>query len=131
MKTSDEFTSIAELEAIASDKSVEVPSGLREDVSLTINALSFLDEEEPVIKRRNFTRIAGIAASAAILLGIGFGIGHAANSPKDTFTDPYLAYAQLEETFSMISDKMDKGLTMASEAGNMISKTNEIMNKIN
>ena len=131
MKKLDEFTSISELETIASDETVKVPEGLRDSISLTINALSFLEEEEPVRKRSVFARITGIAAAVALLAGVGFGIGHAASTPKDTFTDPYLAYAQLEETFTLISSKMDKGLSMAQEAETMITRTNEIMNKIN
>ncbi|MDO5442406.1 MAG: hypothetical protein Q4G10_01920 [Bacteroidia bacterium] len=131
MKTFDEFTSMTELEAIASDDSVKVPEGLRDSINSSLNALSFLDEGSASGKSGALARISGIAAAIAVLVGVGFGIIHASNSPKDTFSDPYLAYAQLEETFTLISAKMDKGLSMAQEAEAMINRTNEIMNKIN
>lgn len=131
MKTIDDFTTMAGLEALASDESVKVPGGLSDSIRYNLNALSFLEGEEPVKKRWTAGSISSIAAAIVILAGVGFGIAHVSNTPKDTFTDPYLAYAQLEETFSMISSKMDKGLSLAQEAEVMINKTNEIMKKIN
>ena len=50
--------------------------------------------------------------------------------PKDTFTDPMLAYAQIEHTFSYIESKMEKGLEIAAEAEPSLEKTNRIINSI-
>lgn len=36
--------------------------------------------------------------------------------PKDTFSDPAAAYAELEKTFAYISQKIDKGAEIASVA---------------
>lgn len=36
--------------------------------------------------------------------------------PKDTFSDPEVAYAELEKTFSYISQKIDKGAEIAGKA---------------
>ena len=130
MKTMEELTDMTRLKAIAGDRSIEVPEGLGDEVAARINAMSFLDEN-PVRKPRMIISIASVAASLAILMGIGFGSGWFSRQPKDTFTDPYLAYAELEEAFSLISSKMDKGLDMALQMETALVRTNEIMEKVN
>lgn len=121
---------ILKLKAIAEDKSVPVPEGMMDDISAGIDTLAFL-QEKPASRTRFASIAASVAAAVAVLLGVGLGIGHDSRMPEDTFTDPYLAYAQLEETFALISSKMDKGLSMAQEAGTVLARTNEIMEKIN
>lgn len=49
------------------------------------------------------------AASLGALLVIPSG-------PKDTFSDPALAYAEVERTFEYISKKIDKGTEIAAKA---------------
>lgn len=126
MKT--EEIDILKLKAIAEDKSVTVPEGMMDRIAADLDALAFL-EEKPVKKTRFITVATSVAASLALLVGIGLGIK--SRTPEDTFTDPYLAYAQLEETFALISSKMDKGLSMAQGAETVLVKTNEIIEKIN
>lgn len=122
---------ILKLKAIAEDKSVNTPEGMRDKIKAGLNAMDFL-EEKPVIRTRFITAAVSVAAALAVIIGISLGINsHNSRMPEDTFTDPYLAYAQLEETFAMISSKMDKGLSIAQEAETVLAKTNEIMEKIN
>lgn len=52
---------------------------------------------------------AGLAALAILPSG--------SRSLKDTYDDPYLAYAQVESTFRQISDKMAFGVELAAKAG--------------
>ena len=129
METID--TDILKLKAIAEDKSVNAPEGMMDKIEAGLNAMAFL-EEKPVTRTRFITAAVSAAASLTVIIGIGLGISSRnSRMPEDTFTDPYLAYAQLEETFAMISSKMDKGLSIAQEAETVIAKTNEIMEKIN
>lgn len=123
--------SIKELQAIAQDTSIPVPEGLRADLCASIGTMAFLEEKTEVRKPRRLTYFIGAAASLVLLAGIGFGInGGLERRPKDTFSDPYLAYAQLEETFSMISASMNKGMEMAEDANTeIITKTSEIIEK--
>ena len=72
------------------------------------------------------TKIAATAASVVLLAGIGFSIAGFSDDPKDTFTDPYLAYAQIEETLAMISEGMKKGIDMAQESEAIFVKSTEI-----
>lgn len=63
---------------------------------------------------------AGVAlASLALILALSF-------RTKDTFDDPSVAYAQVQETFTLISQKIEKGLDMAQKAEEPIDKINTI-----
>lgn len=124
---------ILELKGIAEDSSIAVPQGLKGEIEASLNTLAFL-EEKPSGRFRPTAYIISAAASLAVLVGIGLGVSSSIRDnriPEDTFTDPYLAYAQLEQTFYMISEKMDKGLSIAQGAEEVLVKTNEIMEKIN
>ncbi|MBO6239161.1 MAG: hypothetical protein J6N50_10240, partial [Bacteroidales bacterium] len=50
--------------------------------------------------------------------------------PKDTFDDPYLAYAEVEKAFQTISDKMSDGMQIARKAGSAAEMPQNILNKI-
>ena len=45
------------------------------------------------------------------------------NEPKDTFDDPYLAYAELEKAFTRMSGEIRKGVSMAQQSEEIIEKT--------
>lgn len=97
--------SIEELAAIAGDKSIPVPENLRTDISATLDTL------ELVGSRRNghahrLIAVCSIAASIALCAFAGMELIGQEPRPKDTFEDPYLAYAQLEKAFDLISTKM-------------------------
>lgn len=121
---------ILELKAIAEDSSISAPEGLKDEIASSLDTLSFLDEK-PL--RKPLTYALSVAASLVLILGIGLNLGthRYDRMPEDTFSDPYLAYAELEKTFEMISSKMDKGLSIAQEAENVLAKTSEIMEKMN
>jgi hypothetical protein len=121
--------SIKELEAIALDSSVEVPEGFGQSIRQGLDTLAFL--EESAVRPRRFRYAAGIAASLALLVGIGLGVNGYVSRPKDTFSDPQQAYAMLEASFSLISSKMDKGVaSVTHETEAVLTKTNEIIDKL-
>ena len=71
-------------------------------------------------------------AAAVVLLAAVIAVGVSRQRPlQDTFDDPYLAYAEVEKTFRHISDKMNVGLELASEARTTAEKPAEILKKIN
>ena len=128
MKTNPFELNLNDLETIASDGAVRAPEGLRDEISRNLDLLAFVGEESR--PRRAFRTVAGIAAAVALAFCVGFGVG-SHGRPKDTFTDPYLAYSQLEDAFTLISSKMDRGVTLAIDATDqVVEKTNEIMKKI-
>lgn len=127
MKTLEQVENISfdELEAVAEDLSAEVPSDLEESVQAAILSAAMMT------RRRNSRTIAyalsGVIATAAASLLIIFSLP--APEPRDTFDDPALAYAKIEETLSYISAKMEKGIAMASQAAPVIEKSTEVFNK--
>ncbi len=111
------------LTEIAQDRSIRVPETLKHDIGITARTLELLEEErsKEATKRHRYLGLAAgsIAAAASVTLLLTLGLSY----PKDTFQDPALAYAQLEETFNLIGSKMNPGLEMAQSVQPMIDNT--------
>ena len=75
--------------------------------------------------------MAAISLSAAAVLSGLFLLLHRPGEPKDTFDDPALAYASLQQTFEYISEKVRFGTGMAEEALPLGEKPLEILKNIN
>ena len=129
MKTIKDIESLSpeQLERIGEDTSVKVPEGLSDMIMETLAA------EKEVEKRGNSfpyrIAIASAAAAAAVAAVAIPTIRH--NDIKDTFDDPMLAYAQVEETFRLISGKMSSTLEKTMVATEVMEKPSEIIEKIN
>ncbi|MBO4498655.1 MAG: hypothetical protein J5732_00175 [Bacteroidaceae bacterium] len=126
-----ENMSLETLETIAGDQSVKIPPTLDGIIADTLTAAALSEKGGTGYRKRTpIARycIVGSAAAAAAGLAIILTLG---NSPRDTFDDPAIAYAQLEKTFSLMSSKINAGIEIASEAKPVIEKTNEAINKIN
>ena len=106
-----EKITLEELEAVSLDETVAVPEGLAQRIR----------ENLDVRRTRRF-----VFASVALVAGIGFGIARWQNEPKDTFDDPYLAYAELEKAFARMSGEIQKGLAMAEESEAAMDKVTSI-----
>lgn len=125
-----EKSEFQELERIAADESVEVPAELEGRVRDTLTSAVLAGRSTPC-KRSGRTAarafvpatLAGAAAALAVVLAINM------QEPKDTFDDPAQAYAQLEETFKYISDKMSQGFGTADEALQAMNRPAEILEK--
>ena len=48
------------------------------------------------------------------------------NEPKDTFDNPYMAYAELEKAFATMSEGIKKGMDMVEASESVIRKSTEI-----
>jgi len=109
MKTLDEMTrlSAGDLERISLDESLPVP----EELSGRVRAA--------VRRPARWILPAGIAAAVAILVTLGLTREPA---PKDTFNDPYLAYAEVEKTFAKISGAVAYGAEKVSESEQTLDK---------
>lgn len=119
-----------QLEEAALREDIKVPAGLEERIKASLAAASIAKETQPQKKKTvrwlPYTALAAAAAVAALLVLPRLGEPEL----KDTFDDPYLAYAQLEEVFQTISDKMSNGVNEAQEANSTMGRPIEIMNKI-
>lgn len=126
MKRFEDFEklSAADLERIAEDESIMVPAGLGHDIECTARTLQVLaGQEEPVSRHAQNRRMSVFSYGAAAAAAIAMLLTLSLHEPKDTFDDPMLAYAQLEQTFGFISEKMNAGFDIAQTADPAIEKT--------
>lgn len=114
-----------ELEAVADDRSI--PAG-KAGANEVITKLEISEEASGRSPRKVYISwISGIAATFIVMLGIGFALWN--RGPKDTFDDPALAYAQVQEVFRQIGSGVQQGKAAVDESSQMI--TDEIEKTIN
>lgn len=133
MKTLQEIEQIPfeELERLAEDPSVAVPQDLAAEVASSVQAAALaeaLQTPAPSRSRRRWvipSAVAGVlvAASLAVVLVLRPG------EPKDTFSTPEEAYAQLEETFRFISATMSRGMELATDVQPTLEKAADIIDR--
>ena len=118
MKSIDEISRLSaeDLERIALDESIPVPEELSGKVQ---EALARADANARTRRLRWILPSTGIAAAAAILLAVGLTRNP---EPKDTFDDPYLAYAEVERVFSKISGTVAYGAEKVSQSEQTLDK---------
>jgi len=126
MKTLEDIEklSIEELEQQAAQAGAPVPDGLEERLRQTLAARELAQGARPRPARWVPYASLAVVAAAAALLALPHG------GPKDTFDDPYLAYAEVEKAFQTISDKMNGGMDIARDAGSAAEIPQNILNKI-
>lgn len=115
-----EVWSISELRKAGDDASTHVPEGFRKELSEMIDSM---DAAEKIVSsgRTGAKRIAAwtMTAAAGLVLIAGAALAlDTYRSPKDTFSDPALAYAQAEKALADISSRMSScaGKTRRAEA---------------
>lgn len=121
-----ENMSLEELERASLDERTAVPEGFAERIQISVDAQSIIDEIKEDSHPGRMVRIVGAAASVAVIAGIGLGIAQWQNEPKDTFDDPYMAYAELEKAFAIMSGGVQKALAMAEESEAALDKVTSV-----
>lgn len=124
-----EDISLEQLEAVSQDEAIAVPEGFRQRLEAELDAQNKQEtmKEEP--RKIRLAPVIGVAASVLLLIGIGLGIARWQSEPKDTFTDPYLAYAELEKAFSTMSEGMNKALAMADKSETIIDRATSVFSE--
>lgn len=141
MKTTADIEklTLAELEKMADDTSVEVPESLERKVTDAVLAAEALGEGRHThhgedgynlgdVERRHAVKkvlmlVPAAAAAIAAAVAIGFNVYNLYRTPVDTFSTPEEALACLEQTFSMIEEKTDKSLEVAERVNPKLEKT--------
>lgn len=109
-----------------------VPEALEEKLNRLIDEKA--EEEQrfflPNKSRRNWRWIGGIAATVFLLLGIGYSIGNLGqnmrpSTPKDTFSDPRIAYEVLQATLMEVSVNLNRGIEQVAETQEDVTKINK------
>ena len=110
MKNIDEITRLTadDLERISLDESIPVPEELSGKVQQAVRGRTL-----------RWAVPTGVAAAIAVLLAVGLTRNP---EPKDTFDDPYLAYAEVERVFSKISGTVAYGADKISESEATLDK---------
>lgn len=103
-----------ELEVISLNEKIVVPHDLEYKIQSRILGK----------KKKIYSMISVAAAIAVIVTGLSISLLN--NEPKDTFDDPYLAYAELEKAFATMSDGIKKGMDMVETSESVIKKSTEI-----
>lgn len=121
MKTIDEIEklSMEDLERISADESIIVPDGLESRVF------------QPKDNRPRWWTAISIAASLIVLAGIGLAWYNRSKPLEDTFDDPALAYAMVEETLAKMSQNLEIGVKSVEKSRDIILKPSEVMRSIN
>ena len=125
---------LEELEAAALEENVEVPQGLAGRIQERILAAELAKEPtvgKPQIQRKRILQFSGIAVAAVVVFALMLlKPGMQKDTLQDTFDDPYMAYAQVEEAFRQISRKMTVGVEMIADAKPLAEKPMEILNNV-
>lgn len=112
---------LEQLMALSGDESIAVPAGLgsKIEAGLLAAAASERSQAKPARLRPWVPALgAAFASVAALLIVLGA-------QPKDSFSDPALAYAEVEKTFGLISAKLSQGENAAQQAAQTF---NELIN---
>lgn len=127
MKTLQEIenTGFERLEQIAREDGVRVPRDLQASVRESVAAVALASAGERKPARAMWLTYALLSMFAAACLATFFVIPR---TPKDTFDDPLLAYAKVEETFALISKQMDRGVQSALLAEESLETVDRIIN---
>lgn len=97
----------AQLERIGADESILVPADL-----------------QVRLPRRKAIRTWSVAAAAAAVAGLGWFAASYEPAPKDTFDDPYLAYAAVEKALSKVSTGVNQAAGKVADAEEIIDQLN-------
>lgn len=132
MKSSKDIEkmSLEQLETASMDENISVPDGFASRLEDGLEVLERLTEDESRKDGRvRMVRVLSAAAASALLVGAGLGLSGRQDEPEDTFTDPYLAYAELEKAFAIMSGEIHKGLAMAEKSEEIIDRTSSVFSE--
>lgn len=129
MKTLEDIEnlSLEELEQQAARTAPPAPEGLQKRLRMALaadGALRGVDARKRSPRWVPYASLAAVAAAATLVLTLP------QRGLRDTFDDPYLAYAEVEKAFQTISDKMSTGVELAREAGQSAELPQYVLNKI-
>ena len=116
-----EKLSLEDLERISLDESIGVPEDLESRI---------LGQTIHKTNRLTF-RIISIAASVAIIAGIGFAWLNHPKPLQDTFDDPLLAYAAVENALNKMASAVEVGVSSVAMGEELLRKPGEVIQSIN
>lgn len=124
--------SLEDLETIADSGSAKVPEGLQDGIMNSLSAAA-LAEKSSHAGLSWSRRISPAALRISALVSVAFAslaiVLTIPAQPKDTFSDPAQAYAEIEKAFALISSKAAAGFELAAQTGDAFEKTSKVFNR--
>lgn len=108
------------------------PSELKAELEVIIDQVSDLQETNQIFKLKSTKRHwqIGIAATVALLMGVVLTLGpNRIQKPKDSFTDPQLAYTEMSKALELMSTTMNKCINKSVNKYQTIDKKTETIIK--
>jgi hypothetical protein len=132
MKTIDEIEKLdlEDLERISLDESIEVPADLESRIHERTSGAANESWFVRMTNRRPVWYV-GIAASFAVIAGIGFTWINRSKPLKDTFDDPMLAYAAVEEALNKMASTVEVGVSSVAMSDKLFRTPTEVIESIN
>ena len=121
MKTVEEISklSVKDLETIADDESIAVPGNVRGKIVSRLEPLIACSPENAGDRQKTsagkYRMPLAVSVCAAASIAV-VAVLSATMKPEDTFSDPDLAYVEVEKTLAYISSKLDRGAEIMNEA---------------
>lgn len=108
-----------------------LPGGLGERIASHIDELAAADCKVASARRKWWHGRFAMAASLllAVAMGLGLYFSYGGNEPKDTFDDPVEAELAAGRALALVSQNLNKGFDEMRQAGQEITKVNEVLNK--
>ena len=121
-----------DLERIASDESVRVPADLKASLEALAGAAELVSEKDTptAVVRPSQGLRAWYWAAPAVAAALVAAVLVFRSQPKDTFSDPYLAYAEVQKAFGQISQKGEEAAAIAGNAVPVMEKTEDLLNRL-
>ena len=116
---------LEELEAISNDENLTAGTAGAKELIAKLEIAEEANGRSP--RKVYISWISGVAATFILMLSVGLALQN--RGPKDTFDDPALAYAQVQEVFRQIGSGVQQGKAAVDESSQMI--TDEIEKTIN
>ncbi len=112
-------------------QSVVIPEPASDLENRIISALDSLDQKSESLKRRRiFGILTGIAAGILILTGTYF-IFVQKSEPRDTYSDPEIAYAETMRILYDVSGRLNHGTKALEQIGELRNETRKSLTTIN
>lgn len=118
-------------------------SGMEEELSVLIDRLDAAEKLASVLDRSGkghghessrtrhiAVRLISAAACLAAIVGTGIALHSSYSAPKDTYTDPAMAYAEAEKALMTISEKMSGCACRTTEARTTVRRQLETIKEI-
>ena len=112
-------------------ENVRIPEGLEQELSDMIDSMDAAEKILPPdhSPARYIAWMTGIAAGIVMVAGLWTAVLDY-RTPKDSFTDPEMAYAEVEKALATISEKMNPGLEKAAAAEKTIERNLTAIKKL-